>query len=269
VEPHPIDQKTLTRRYTARAVKFIEAAGERPFFLYLPHSFPHVPLHVAPDRAGNSAAGLYGDVVEELDWSTGEILDALARSGAAWNTLVVLTSDNGPWFQGSAGRNRGRKFDVFEGGMRVPFVAWWPGRIPPGRVDTKPAIGIDLFPTFLELAGLPLPPDRVIDGRSLVPRLAGDEPEPRDPIWFHQIGHLRAMREGRFKYHDRHRLPYGNPPDFRIAFWVERGPWLFDLSADPGEAYDVSGRYPETLSRLGAQLAERQRELKENPRGWR
>jgi len=269
VEQHPIDQETLTRRYTERAVAFIEATDERPFFLYLAHTFPHIPLHIGADRSGRSSAGLYGDVVEELDWSTGAVLDALARAGVAENTLVVVTSDNGPWFQGSPGAMRGRKFDVFEGGMRVPFLVWWPGRVAPGSVDEDPVIGIDVFPTMLELAGLPLPPDRVIDGRSLVDRFEGREGEPRGPIWFHQVGHLRALRDGRFKYHDRHRVPFGNPPDFGLGFWVRRGPWLFDLDLDPDESYDVSARHPEEFQRLGRMLEARRRELESNPRGWR
>jgi arylsulfatase A-like enzyme len=269
VEQHPIDQTTLTRRYTDRAIAFIEEQQRRPFFLYLPHTFPHVPLHVGPDRLGRSDAGLYGDVVEELDWSVGAVLEALERTGEAENTLVVVTSDNGPWFEGSPGGVRGRKFDVFEGGMRVPFIASWPGVIAPGTEDDDPVINIDLFPTMLELASLPLPPDRVIDGRSLVHRLERRTGEGRGPVWFHQIGQLRAVRDGRFKYHDRHRVPYGNPADFWIGFSVRRGPWLFDLEQNPDESYDVAARHPETAESLQRLLDERKQELEENPRGWR
>jgi uncharacterized sulfatase len=268
-ERHPIDQSTLTRRYTEEAVAFIEQNRERPFFLYLPHTFPHIPLHVADDRRGTSAAGLYGDVVEELDWSTGEILGALQRNGVADNTLVVVSSDNGPWFQGSAGRARGRKFDVFEGGMRVPFIIRWPKEISAGRVDEDLVNGVDLFPTVLELLGVELPPDRVIDGISLVARFAGRGAEPRGPVWFHQVGHLRAVRQGRFKYHDRHRVPFGNPPDFALGFFAHRGPWLFDLEVDPDESYDVSARHPEEFQRLGLLLEARLRDMDDNLRGWR
>ncbi len=269
VEPAPIDQTTLTRRYTERAVAFIEANRDRPFFLYLPHTFPHIPLHVAADRRGRSTAGLYGDVVEELDWSTGAVLETLVRTGTANNTLVVVTSDNGPWFQGSPAGLRGRKFDVFEGGMRVPLLAWWPGRIAPGSVDDEPVIGVDLFPTVLELAGLPLPSDREIDGRSMVRRLDGREGDERGPIWFHQVGHLRAVRDGRFKYHDRHRVPFGNPPDFGLGFYRFKGPWLFDLEHDPDESYDVSSRHQETFRNMQGMLEARKRELEDNLRGWR
>jgi arylsulfatase A-like enzyme len=163
---------------------------------------------------------------------------------------------------------RGRKFDVFEGGMRVPLIARWPGQVPAGAVDRTPAVGVDLFPTVLELAGLPVPDDRVIDGRSLVRRLAGVR-EGRGPVWFHQIGRLRAVRDGRFKYHDRHRVRFGNPPDFPVGLFVPRGPWLFDLALDPNESYDVSERHPEVVARMRTMLEERQRQLADNPRGWR
>jgi uncharacterized sulfatase len=269
VEQHPIDQSTLTRRYTERAVAFIEEQRDRPFFLYLPHTFPHVPLHAAADRRGRSAAGLYGDVVEELDWSTGAVLEALERSGVADNTLVIVSSDNGPWFQGSPGGIRGRKFDAFEGGMRVPLLVSWTGQIEPARVDEEPVVGVDLFPTVLEILGLPQPPDRVIDGQSLLGRLQGQETDGHGPVWFSQVGHLRAVREGRFKYHDRHSVPFGNPADFRVAFHVAKGPWLFDLETDPDESYDLTERHPEVARRLGRIFEAHRRELESNPRGWR
>jgi arylsulfatase A-like enzyme len=268
VERHPIDQQTLTRRYTERAVEFIESHRDRPFFLYLPHTFPHVPLHVTDDRRGRSAAGLYGDVVEELDWSTGEVLDALARVGAADNTLVVVSSDNGPWFQGSPGGTRGRKHEIFEGGMRVPLIVRWPEIVAAGEVDEEIAVGVDLVPTVLEAFGLPLPEDRIIDGESLMPRLRGLAGDEHGPVWFHQIRHLRAVRDGRFKYHDRHKILYGNPADFRIGFFVPKGPWLFDLEADPDESYDASARYPEVAQRMRRLIETRRAELEANPRGW-
>jgi arylsulfatase A-like enzyme len=269
VEPHPIDQSTLTQRYTEKAVEFIESHRNDRFFLYLAHTFPHRPLHAAGDRLGRSAAGLYGDVVEELDWSTGQVLDALRITGVSQNTLVVVSSDNGPWFQGSPGALRGRKFDVFEGGMRTPLIVRWPERVRRGRIDDGIAVGVDLFPTVLAAARLPLPIDRVIDGENLLDRFAGRPEAPHGPVWFSQVGHLRAVRDGRFKYHDRHTLPFGNPPDFRIAFQVPMGPWLFDLSRDPNESYDASVRYPEEVERLEVLLDARRHELEENPRGWR
>jgi uncharacterized sulfatase len=269
IEAHPVDQSTLTRRYTARAVEFIERSADRPFFLYLPHTFPHIPLHVAADRRGRSAGGLYGDVVEELDWSTGEIMAALERAGVADDTIVVVSSDNGPWFQGSSGVTRGRKHEIFDGGMRVPLIARWPGVVPAGAEDDTPAVGVDLVPTILDILELPPPDDRVLDGESLLARLRGADAVEHGPVWFHQIRHLRAVRDGRFKYHDRHRMSYGNPPDFKIGFFVHKGPWLFDLELDPDESYDISTREPERTRSLAALLEARRRELEGNPRGWR
>jgi len=268
VERHPVDQTTLTRRYTERAVTFIESHAGEPFFLYLPHTFPHVPLHASAERRGRSEGGLYGDVVEELDASVGAVIDALERSGVAERTLVVVTSDNGPWFQGSAGGVRGRKMDVFEGGMRVPLLACWPSRVPAGHVIDVPVVGVDLFPTLLELTRLPVPDDRVIDGQSLVGLLDGGASPRRDPVYYHRIAELQAVRDGRFKYHARHGLLYGNPMDWGWGPFIDRGPWLFDLELDPDESYDVAERYPAITGRLRALLESRRREQRDNPRGW-
>jgi arylsulfatase A-like enzyme len=268
VEPHPIDQAGLTRRYTDEAVRFLEEHAGAPFFLYLPHTFPHVPLHAPAERRGTSAGGLYGDVVEELDASVGRVMEALDRLGLAEQTLVVATSDNGPWFQGSGGGARGRKMDVFEGGTRVPWIVRWPARVAAGQVIDAPITGLDLFPTMLAAAALPPPSDRVLDGASMLPLLTGGAPAAERPVWYFQLAVLRAVRAGRFKYHDRHRLLYGNPMDWPLAPFVDRGPWLFDLELDPAESYDVSGRHPEVARRLAGLLAERRRELEENPGGW-
>ena len=268
VEQHPIDQESLTRRYTERAVEFIDEHHDLPFFLYLPHTFPHVPLRVSDDRLGQSEAGRYGDVVEELDESVGAVVDALARNGVADETLIIISSDNGPWFQGSPGGLRGRKFDVFEGGTRVPFIAYWPGRVPGARVVDLPVVSVDVFPTILELAGLPGPDDRILDGQSLAALFEGDS-SPHGPIYYHQISTLRAVRLGQFKYHDRHGVFFGNPMDWPWGPMRERGPWLFDLASDPDESYDVSDKYPETARQLRGVLEKRQQQLEDNPRGWR
>jgi len=268
VERHPIDQSTLTRRYTAEAVGFIETHRDRPFFLYVPHTFPHIPLHVTADRSGSSEGGLYGDVVEELDESVGAVLDALERTGVADHTLVLISSDNGPWFQGSPGSIRGRKFDVFEGGMRVPLLVAWPERIPAASVLDEPVMLIDLFPTILDLAQLPAPGDRTIDGRSLLPVLEGRDDAGRPPVFFFQLSKLRAVRQGPFKYHDRHGVFFGNPMDWPWGPMRKRGPWLFDLRQDADESYDVSGRYPEVAARLREVLEEKSRQVEDNPRGW-
>ncbi len=268
VEPHPIDQATLTRRYTERAVGFIEEHRDRPFFLYLPHTFPHIPLHVADDRRGRSAGGLYGDVVEELDWSVGRIVDTLERLELSDDTLVVVSSDNGAWFQGSSGGVRGRKFAVFEGGMRVPLIVARPGTVPAGTTIDTPVVGVDLFPTVLEMAGLPLPGDRVIDGISLVSTLTGGPPPDDRVIYFHVLNEARGLRQGRFKYHDAHGVFYGNPMDWRWGPMRRRGPWMFDLDNDPGESYDVSDRHPEVSRKLRETLEGWREALESNPRGW-
>ncbi|MEN8159850.1 MAG: sulfatase [Myxococcota bacterium] len=250
VEAHPIDQARLTERYTEEAVAFIEAERDRPFFLYVAHTFPHIPLYASAEQAGTSPAGLYGDVIADLDASTGAILDALERRGLTRDTLVLVTSDNGPWYQGSSGDIRGRKNEVFEGGMRVPLLARWPGRIPAGRHVPDVAAGVDLFPTVLARAGVPLPDDREIDGVDLWPALGAAEPLPERPIYFYQSDELLAVRVGRWKAHRRHGVYGGFLAAWPIAPLMPRGPWLFDLERDPDESYDVGGRHPEELERL-------------------
>lgn len=275
IEPPPIDQETLTRRYTDEAVAFLERQSPdgRPFFLYMPHTFPHIPLHVTGDRLGRSEGGLYGDVIEELDWSVGQVVETIDRLGLAEQTLVVVTSDNGPWFQGSPGGTRGRKMDIFEGGLRVPLIARRPGSVAGGIVRDDPVVGIDLVPTALELAGLAAPTDRVLDGVSLAPLWTEDSPGEdagtrARPVWFHQIGRLLAVRVGRFKYHDRHPVVFGNPMNWRWAPWRPQGPWLFDLELDPEESYDVTARHPDIAARLAEMFAKRKAEMAANPRGW-
>ncbi|MCP4037014.1 MAG: sulfatase, partial [bacterium] len=204
VEDIGLDQSHYTALFTREAVSFIEDSGERPFFLYLSHKDPHQPFFPSEGFAGRSAAGPYGDAVAEFDWSVGQVIETLERSGAARRTLVVVTSDNGPWFEGSPGGLRGRKGQSYEGGFRVPFVAWWPGRIAPGSVSDVPAMNIDLFPTFLALAGLQPPSDRVIDGSDLWPVLSGQEAGPvQRPLFFFHDYDVEAVRLGRWKYIER------------------------------------------------------------------
>lgn len=267
-EPHPVDQRRLTPRYTDEAIGFIERHANEPFFLHFAHNFPHIPLHATPEQAGRSDAGLYGDVVADLDASVGRIVDALERLGLASKTLVFVTSDNGPWFEGSAGTVRGRKNESFEGGMRVPFIAWWPGRIAPRRISGV-AAGIDLLPTALALAGAPLPRDRAIDGIDLAPTLLGDAMLPERPIYYYRGDALEAVRLGRFKLHARHGVFGGAPGPWSIAPLMPQGPWLFDLERDPNEAYDVSGRFPEAFTRLDAIRSAFEAEVARQPRGWR
>jgi arylsulfatase A len=269
VEPDPVDQRTLTRRYTEEAVAFVEEARGRPFFLYVAHTFPHVPLHASPEQAGKSVSGLYGDVIADLDASTGAILDALERRGLTRRTLVLVTSDNGPWYQGSAGGVRGRKNEVFEGGMRVPLLARWPGRIPAGQRIDDVAAGVDLFPTVLARAGVPLPGDRIVDGVDLWPALTTRAGTPERPIWYYQGDELLAVRSGRWKAHRRHGVYGGFPLSWFIAPLVPQGPWLFDLARDPDESYDVSEKNREELEKLLGAMRGFEAELAVNPRGWK
>ena len=266
------DRPVVADRALHRRGGALRGGGRRrpSFFLYLSHTFPHIPLHVAGDRLGRSPGGLYGDVVEELDRSVGRVLEGLRRSGREEETLVIVTSDNGPWFQGSPGSHRGRKLGVFEGGMRVPLLARWTGTVEPGGVVDDPVSGLDLLPTILGLAGLAAPPDRLLDGLDLSGLLLGAPASPaaeREILYF-QIGELRALRQGRYKLHDRRRVVFGNPMNWPWGPYAARGPWLFDLELDPSESYDVGHHHPEVADRLGRRFAQRRAELRDDPRGW-
>jgi arylsulfatase A len=264
------DQSQLTTMYTERAVKFVERNRDRPFFLYLAHSMPHVPLFVSTSFAGKTEQGLYGDVIAEIDWSVGQVLDAVKRAGLDDNTLVIFTSDNGPWLSygnhaGSAGHFRESKGTAFEGGVRVPFVARWPGRIPKGAVGTLPAMTIDLLPTLAGLAGAPLSRERIIDGRDMWPVLADarDAPAPHDALYFYWGSELHAIRSGRWKLHLPH--PYQSlersgadgAPGAYVRKELELS--LFDLETDPREQTNVAGRNPDVVTRL-MEIVERARQ---------
>ena len=263
------NQAGLTRLYTDRAVQFIEENRDKPFFVYLAHTMPHVPLFVSDNFAGKTKQGLYGDVVAEIDWSVGRLLDAVRRLNLDGNTLVVFTSDNGPWLSygnhaGSAKPFREGKGTAFEGGVRVPFIARWPGRIPNAAVQDQPAMTIDLLPTFAALAGAPAPP-LPIDGRDMWPLIAnapGATP-PHDVLYFYWNRELHAVRSGRWKLHLPH--PYqsldapghdGIPGKY-VRKELELS--LFDLEKDPGEATNVAAQHPAVVSQLMA-FVERARE---------
>jgi len=244
----PADQTTLTSRYTERALQFIREHRKRPFFLYFPHTFPHVPLHVSARFEGTSTRGLYGDVVEELDWSVGQVIDALHTEGLARETLVFFTSDNGPWLTqklsgGSAGLLRGGKGSTWEGGMREPCLAYWPGTIPAGSVRQDLSSTLDLFPTCLTLARAPIPTDRTLDGYDLLPALTGKGPCARDTMFFYQGAQLWAVRKGPWKAHltsqDAGAKAQQNDP-----------PLLFNLDIDPSERFDVAADHPDVVADL-------------------
>lgn len=262
------DQSQLTTWYTERAVRFIEKNKDRPFFLYVPHSMPHVPLHVSSKFAGKSGRGLFGDVIEEIDWSVGEILQSLEKNGIDEQTLVIFTCDNGPWLvygdhAGSAGPLREGKGSTFEGGVRVPFIARWPGKIPADSVCREPAMTIDLFPTIARLIGAKLP-QRKIDGLDIAPLLTGQAAakSPHEVLYFYWLKRLDAVRSGKWKLHLPHDYPSPETvgSDGRPGKVARReiGLSLFDLETDIGEMTNVAEKHPEIVARL-MQFAEQAR----------
>ncbi|MCB1842198.1 MAG: sulfatase [Halioglobus sp.] len=266
--PAPADQRYLTERYTDAATRFIEAQANGPFFLYFAHNFPHDPLHVREEWLGRSRAGLFGDVIEEIDRSVGEIVAALERSGQLQNTLIILTSDNGPWYLGNAGDQRGRKGNTFEGGMRVPFIAHWPAAIAPGRVEHAMAMGTDLLPTMLDILKLPAPPDRILDGRSILGVLTDGAPTPHQFLHYYDGATLFATRDQRFKYRGPAGVFYSTD-QMPVGGAVPQKEWLFDLAGDRRESYDTSATHPDHLQRLRTAFTARQQDMQDNPRGWR
>lgn len=265
------DQTRLTTDYTARAVKFIERSREKPFFLYLAHSMPHVPLFVSPKFAGKTKRGLFGDVIAEIDWSVGQIMEALEKQGLTRNTLVIFTSDNGPWLSygdhaGSAGPLREGKGTEFDGGVREPAIFHWPGKIRSGSVCREPAMTIDVLPTVAALTGAAVPGERIIDGKSLRPLLLGEKGarSPHEALYFYWGGELQAVRSGPWKLHLPHeyrslkdRPGSGGLPGPYVQKKIELS--LFNLDSDVGETRDVAAEHPEVVARL-QQHAERARE---------
>ncbi len=264
------DQAQLTTLYTQRAVRFIEENREKPFFLYIPHTMVHVPLFVSDRFKGKSGAGLYGDCVQEIDWSVGEVLDTLHKHGLDHNTLVIFTTDNGPWLPfgdhgGSAGPLREGKGTSFEGGVRVPMLARWPGKVPAGTTCSEPAMTIDLLPTVAKLIQAPLP-TRHIDGKDIGPLLLA-EPEAKSPheaLFFYWHAELQAVRMGPWKLHFAHNYPSmagreggkeGKPAGAAQARIEES---LFNLHDDPGETRDLKVQHPDIVQRIH-QLADAMR----------
>jgi arylsulfatase A-like enzyme len=255
------DQTRLTTWYTERAVKFIEQNAARPFFLYVPHSMPHVPLYVSPKHQGKSPDGLYGDVISEIDWSVGEILAALEKHKLADRTLVVFTCDNGPWLSygnhaGSTGGLREGKATEFEGGVRIPCVARLPGLIPAGAVCHEPAMTIDWLPTIAELTGAALPTECKIDGLSIAPLLRGEAgaKSPHEALYFYWINELHALRSGRWKLHLPHTYPHLVQPgkDGRPGPYADERTELalYNLAEDRAEQHNVADTHPEVVERL-------------------
>lgn len=256
------DQNQLTTRYTERAVRFIEKNKDRPFLIYLPHSMVHVPLHVSDKFRGKSPRGLFGDVVMEIDWSVGQIVDALRKVKLDKDTLVLFTADNGPWLSygdhaGSAGPLREGKGTMFDGGCREPTVMWWPGKIPAGTVCKTPAMTIDILPTIAHLAGARLP-EHPIDGKNIWPLVAGQPgaQSPHEAYYFYWGKHLEAVRMGRWKLHFPHayRTLGGRPGGtggLPVPYQQAKiGLALFDLEKDPGETTDVLSQHPDVVAKI-------------------
>lgn len=264
------DQEQFTTMFTERAVAFIERNKDRPFFVYLPHPMVHVPLYVSDRFRGKSERGLFGDVMMEVDWSVGRILDTLRKHELDRRTWVIFTSDNGPWLSygdhaGSAAPLREGKGTMFDGGCREPTLMWWPGTIPAGTVCHQPAMTIDILPTVAHLVGAELP-EHKIDGQNIWPLVVGepDAQSPQEAYYFYWGHELHAVRMGRWKLHFPHayRTLAGRPggtggqpvPYEQGKIGLE----LFDLETDPGEATNVLEQHPEVAARM-KELADRMR----------
>jgi arylsulfatase A-like enzyme len=263
IESNP-DMNQLTTRYTEYAVRFITEHKDKPFFLYLAHSMPHVPLGVSEKFRGKSAQGIYGDVIMEIDWSVGEILRALKEGGIDEKTMVIFTSDNGPWLSygnhaGSAGPLREGKGPTWEGGHRVPCIVRWPGRIPANQVTDKMIANFDFFPTVAEAAGTTVSADRIIDGKSLWPLLEGKPGAgtPHEYFYYYGRSELQAVRKGPWKLHLPHvyrSLDVAQGADGLPAEYIQREiPLaLYNLSEDIGEQHDQAAGSREVVRELQA-----------------
>lgn len=285
-----LEQSHYTGLFTTEAITFIEEAAGRPFFVYLSHKDPHQPFFPSEAFAGQSDGGPYGDAVAEFDWSVGEVRDALERLGLAQNTLVLVTSDNGPWYEGSAAGLRGRKGQSYEGGFRVPLVAYWPRVVEAGAVTNTPVMNIDFLPTFAHLAGIGLPSDRVVDGRNLAALLRGEPHALHErPLFFFHDYDVEAMRLGPWKVirsnsHyvwpnplDKQDSLVGqlvsardySPPDSEVVI-PTLGTWpsLYHLEKDPGEAYNVAPTYPAISAEMGEALSAWRSAFHADPRAF-
>jgi arylsulfatase A-like enzyme len=287
------DQSQFTRQITERSVRFIDKHKDGTFFLYVAHVMPHVPIFASEKFRGTSRRGLYGDVVQELDWSVGEILSALKRNGLDEKTLVILTSDNGPFLSygehaGSAGPFRGGKLTTFEGGVRMPGIVRWTGHVPAGQVTNEMASTMDLYVTIAGLVGATLP-DVKLDGIDVAPLLSGRaNAKGRETFWYYSGDELQAVRQGDWKLHLPHEYLEvagapgrgGKPSNFgqikpaaieqsgirgiasRHGYRVESmGVSLYNLKDDPGEKTDVAAKYPDVVRRLQAVAAEARADL--------
>ena len=292
---YPVIQANVTKRYTERAIAFIEQHRERPFFLYLAHAMPHKPLAVSEAFYNKSGAGLYADAVIELDWGIGQVLAKLKETQLDEKTLVIFTSDNGATFGGSTGGLRGMKGSSYEGGYRVPMIARWPGRIPAGHTSVEPAVMMDLFATLVKVAGLTPTPDRFIDGLDIMPLLTGEDKSPHPAIFGLKSAQLATVRDARWKLHvvkpgiglasinkpgETYVDPRGPDGVTILAPYEQSRPsehpgvqtgdepkamQLFDLENDPAEQTDVAAQHPDIVARLKMAFDEIDSQPREHP----
>jgi uncharacterized sulfatase len=265
----PVDQSTLTERYTEQAVDFIEANADQPFFLYLSHTFPHIPLFASPRFQGKSEAGLYGDVVEELDWSAGKIVARLKSLGLFENTLILFTSDNGAWWEGSNGNTRGKKGSSWEGAYRVGLIASWPREFSHPLRTVHLGNNTDLLPTIAGAAGIALPGDRVIDGHNLLRVLSGWETDQSTPNYFYYFNNeeLVGIRDQQWKLvrriHYRRHLgaldKFDQIPGFTDPYWL-----LFDMQDPDPEHYSLAREHPEVVQRLQQEMQRAEDSFRKN-----
>ena len=246
----PADQATLTKRYTEKAMDFIRGNKDHPFFLYLPYTMPHIPLFTSEDFQDVSLRGIYGDVVEEIDWSVGQILNLLKQLNIEDNTIVLFTSDNGPWLTvgragGSSGLLHEGKFTTWEGGVREPAIFWWPGKIPAASVSSQLASTLDLFPTLINLAGGDFD-DIDLDGYDISPLLLGSGESPRNHMSYYRDETLYAYREDAWKIH----FYTNSPVENKWQGEKHDPPLLFNIDEDPSEQYNLNKRHPEILQEM-------------------
>jgi arylsulfatase A len=265
------DQERLTTNYTERAVSFIEKNKDRPFFIYVPHTMVHVPLYVSDKFRGKSGAGIFGDVVMELDWSVGQVLDAVRRNGLENDTLVIFTADNGPWLNygthaGAADPLREGKHTTFDGGVREPAVMWWPGTIPPSTKCDEPVMTIDLLPTVASLIGAKLPGHK-IDGQDITALIKGEPgaKSPHEALYFYRGRDLQAVRMGNWKLHFPHDYPTNGGrkgrtdglPIQRVNAKIDLS--LYDLDKDISETTNVAAKHPDVVAQI-EKLADKMRQ---------
>jgi arylsulfatase A len=257
-------QQLLTEIYTDNSIEFMNKHKDQPFFLYLPYTYPHVPLHPHPDFKGTSARGVYGDVIEAIDWSVGRILEFLKKNNLENNTFVFFTSDNGPWLVknekgGSSGHLRDGKGTTWEGGMRVPGIAWWPGTIQAGTTSQAISTTMDLFVTATNLAGFKLPVDREYDGVDLMPVLTGDKEQVRETVFYYKGNELYAIRKGAWKMH---LVTIENMYTKEGVKIIHNNPLLYNLNVNPEERLEVSDQFPDVIEELKEEIKKHNENLK-------